>query len=465
VDWLAEISIVDTPGTNAIMREHEMITSQFVPRSDLVLFITSADRPFTESERAFLEKIRDWGKKVVIVINKIDILENEADIQQVIAFVTENSRELLGVTPEVFPVSARQALRAKSGEPSLWNTSRFEALENYIRQTLDERSRLQLKLRNPLGVGQHLTRRYLEIAQARLELLKADTDMLGDVEAQLNLYKEDMQRDFTFRMSDIENILYEMEQRGQTYFDDTFRLARVFDLFSKERIRGEFEQRVIGDTPQRVERKVADLIDWLVDADLRQWQAVNEHLAERRRAHQERIVGDLGPGAFQYDRERLMDAVGREAQRVVETYDKSEEAQKIGNAAQEAVAASAVLGVGAVGLGALVTALATTVAADVTGILLATFVAALGLFIIPARRKAAKTELSDKIAAMRAQLAGALKAQFEKEIERSLHNIQNAIAPYTRFVRAEQGKLNDMQSTLTEIDNHLNQIKVRIEQI
>jgi ribosome biogenesis GTPase A len=63
VDWLAEISIVDTPGTNAIIRSHEAITSQFVPRSDLVIFITSADRPFTESERAFMEKIRAWGKK------------------------------------------------------------------------------------------------------------------------------------------------------------------------------------------------------------------------------------------------------------------------------------------------------------------------------------------------------------------------------------------------------------------
>ena len=62
VDWLADISIVDTPGTNAIIRSHEAITSEFIPRSDLVLFITSADRPFTESERLYLERIRDWGK-------------------------------------------------------------------------------------------------------------------------------------------------------------------------------------------------------------------------------------------------------------------------------------------------------------------------------------------------------------------------------------------------------------------
>ena len=62
----------DTPGTNAIHREHERLTREFVPRSDLVLFVTSADRPFTESERGFLQGIRDWGKKIVVVVNKMD---------------------------------------------------------------------------------------------------------------------------------------------------------------------------------------------------------------------------------------------------------------------------------------------------------------------------------------------------------------------------------------------------------
>jgi predicted GTPase len=50
IESLRNVNIVDTPGTNAIMREHEALTSEFIPRSDLVLFLTSADRPFTESE-------------------------------------------------------------------------------------------------------------------------------------------------------------------------------------------------------------------------------------------------------------------------------------------------------------------------------------------------------------------------------------------------------------------------------
>ena len=204
VDMLAEISMVDTPGTNAIIREHEAITTQFVPRSDLVLFITSADRPFTESERLFLERIRDWGKKVVVVLNKIDLFQNEAELGQVQSFIAENARTLFGLAPEVFPVSARLALRAKMGEPSLWAASRFEPLETYIRNTLDEKGRLQLKFLSPLGVGLHLSEKYLGVIDSRLGLLKDDFTTLEDVDAQLAVYQEDMQRDFNYRMSDID---------------------------------------------------------------------------------------------------------------------------------------------------------------------------------------------------------------------------------------------------------------------
>lgn len=464
-EMLSEISIVDTPGTNAIIRSHEAITSQFVPRSDLVLFITSVDRPFTESERSFLEKIRNWGKKVVIVVNKIDILETDTELEQVIKFVRENAITLLGTEPEIFPVSSRYALKAKLGDSSLWQSSRFEALEEFIRTTLDEKSRVRLKFFNPLGVGMHLADGYLEQVNDRLGLLADDFQMLTDVDAQLEMYKSDMQRDFNFRMSDIENILYEMEQRGDEYFDETFRLARVMDLMSKDRISHEFEQKVVADVPQRIERKVNELIDWLVESDLRQWQAVNEHLSERRRTHKDRIVGESQKSTFHMDRERLFEAVGRESQRVVDTYDKTVEAEAIARGAQEAVAASAVMEIGAVGLGTLIAVLATTMAADVTGVLLASLIAALGIFIIPARRKTAKRDMHQKVAELRENLSNILRTQFEQEINRSLQRINEAISPYTRFIRSERQKLMDAQNEIDQVKTNLAQLKTRIDEI
>ncbi len=118
--------------------------------ANLVLFITSIDRPLTESERQFLSYIQQWGKKIVIVLNKIDTKE-EAEVEEVVQFVDDKCRGLLGFKPLIFPVSARLALNAKrGGHPREWTRSRFEALEDYIFNTLGERERLRLKLLSPL---------------------------------------------------------------------------------------------------------------------------------------------------------------------------------------------------------------------------------------------------------------------------------------------------------------------------
>ena len=108
---LRDLALVDTPGTNAVIKKHQELTESFVPRADLVLFVTSADRPFTESERSFLELIASWGKKIVLVVNKMDILEEESERAKVLAFVRDHAREALGVTPEVFGVEAKRAFR------------------------------------------------------------------------------------------------------------------------------------------------------------------------------------------------------------------------------------------------------------------------------------------------------------------------------------------------------------------
>ena len=155
VEFLRDIAIVDTPGTNSVIRQHQEVTEDFIPRADLILFTTSIDRPLTESERQFLSYIQQWGKKIIIVLNKIDT-KDEAEIAEVTEFVDSKCRELLGFKPMIFPVSAKLALGAKlGGNPRDWTRSRFEALEDYIFHKLSERERLQLEVAQPARFGQH----------------------------------------------------------------------------------------------------------------------------------------------------------------------------------------------------------------------------------------------------------------------------------------------------------------------
>ena len=465
VPMLREIHIVDTPGTNAIIREHEAITADFVPRSDLVLFVTSADRPFTETERVFLEQVRGWGKKVVVVINKVDILEDPREVEAVRSFVSDNARALLGVDPEIFAVSARLAMRGRQGDAEAWARSGYDALERYISSTLDAPGRVQLKLLNPLGVGSSLAERHAGFVKERLALLKEDFETLDEVERQLDVYQQDLARDLEFRMADVDRILLEMERRGQDYFDETMRIGRVMDLLNRSRVQQGFEQQVVGDAPQQIERKVGELVDWLVDGDLRQWQAVTSHLSDRRRKYRERIVGDEGGARFHYDRTRLIDAASRESQTVVESYDKKKESRELADGARNAVAAAAAVGAGALTLGTVVTVAASTAAADFTGLVLASVLAAIGFFILPAKRERAKQEMRRKIGDVRDRLSKALREQFQREIARSAGRIRDGIAPYSRFIRAEGDKLKVVERELREIGNDLAALRARIERL
>ena len=464
VEVLRGMAIVDTPGTNAVAREHEALTRDFVPRSDLVLFVSSADRPFTESERAFLQAIREWGKKVVIVVNKIDILGSDKEVDEVVAFVADRARALLGFSPDVFPVSSRLAQRAKGGEPAALAPSRFPALERYVSATLDPDERLRLKLLNPLGVGAHLLDQHLAVTEERLELLREDVATVDDIESQLALYKEDLTRDFRFRLSDVEKVLLEFERRGLDFFDATLRLGRVFDLVNQSKLKRDFEKTVVADLPRLVERRVGEVIDWMVASDMRQWQAVMERLERRRLQHGDRMVGRVG-GGFEYDRARLLERVQRETQRAVESYDQEAEASRLADSVQKAVASVAALQVGALGLGTVLVILATTTMADVTGILAAGAMSLIGLLVLPAKRERAKSELRGKVAAMRERLMGALTSQFDHELEHSLVRLREAMGPYTRFVRSERERLADARESLRGLRDRLHALKARVDSL
>ncbi len=459
---LENIHLVDTPGTNAILREHEEITREFLPRSDMVLFVTSADRPFTESERAFLEGIRDWGKKVAVVVNKIDILDKPEDVDEVTRFVHENAANLLGTEVQVFPVSAKRAAAAKANDDaSALESSRFPALEEFIVQKLDDRERVRLKLRNPLGVGNALAEKYAGVVAAELALLGDDLAMLNDIESQLEIYERDQHRDFAYRLSDIDNALLDFESRGAAFFEETLRLARVFDLVNKSKIKSDFEKKVVGELPQTVEKRVEAVIDWMVESELEQWHSIMSHLDERRKAHEERMVGKLAP-TFVQDRKRLLETVGAAARNAIDGYDRESESTRLAESVQTAVASTALLEVGAVGLGALVAAIATSTAADVTGILAASALSVIGLLVLPAKRRGAKRELNKKVSEVRERLMSSLRQQFETEMQGSLVRIREALSPYTRFVRAERDRLETARDELQRARDELARIEASI---
>jgi small GTP-binding protein len=466
---LKELNIVDTPGTNAIIRRHERLTDEFVPRSDLVLFVTSADHPLTESERQFLERILAWGKKIVFVLNKVDIFENDSALQEVRDFIQTHATTILGDQPQLVPVSAKLAQRALSAsEPAerarLRDLSHLDELEQFITATLDDTTRLELKFNNPLGVAEHLIEQAAQDIADQSESLSEDKVTSASLETVITAYERDLHSELPPRLAEIENILYRLEQRGLDFFDTTLRLTNVQNLMRGDKVRAEFEKQVLADVPQQIEEQVQRLIDWLVQKDLHEWQQVMSYLQRRRAQNLEHLVGE-GLGPRETRRRELIDTVGKSVQNIVSTYDRDQEARELAASVETAVAQTALLEAGAVGLGALISIAVLSSSMDITGILAASTMAILGFFVIPFKRKQAKDSFMQKMQDLRTKLLTTLTEQFNREREIIIARLKDGVAPYTRYVSSELERIDFAESTLAESRQSLSSLRARAEAV
>ena len=462
-ELLRQLNIVDTPGTNAIIRRHEELTRDFIPRSDLVLFVTSADRPFTESERTFLEQLREWGKKLVFVVNKIDILR-PTDREEVLRYVAENAAALLGETAAVVRrLRTTGARGTRKGGRRAVEGERIREMESYLINTLDQGERVRLKLLNPLNVGLRLSAKYKEMAFERLKLLTHDVEAIQNIDQQLALFHQEMLRDFEPRLSRLELLLGEMERRGVRYFEDTVRIGRIRSLMDSEGVKRAFEREVIADTPRQVEDEVGRVIDWIVERNLKIWQDISAYIDKRKLArHTEGMIGEVG-SSFTYNRQALLDSVGRVSRDVIATYDREVESRTIANEIQGTFATTALAQAGALGIGTLVATVITGVAADVTGLLLAAALAIGGFYVIPRKRRQAQADFRRRIEELRPKLIEALTRQVHLELGQSGGRINEAIAPYRRFVQSQQQQLTEARGELVATEDALLRLRAEIE--
>ncbi|PRW59965.1 putative transmembrane GTPase FZO- chloroplastic isoform A [Chlorella sorokiniana] len=323
-ELLKEVNVVDTPGTNVILGRQQRLTEEYVPRADLVLFVLSADRPLTESEVRFLQYVRQWGKKVVFVVNKVDILSSatEVDIlssatevEEVVAFVRSNAARVLGVDePQVLPVSARAAMEAKlailgdssSGNGALsaaqaaqlashpaWQRSGFESLERFIFQFLtggagagsssssngaSEGGRagvesVRLKLESPLFVADALLSAAETQLGQELAVARADAESVRLVRSQLAAFRRDMEKEGQLQRDELQKQVAATAKKASAVVDKMLQLSNVevitAYLLGKQDsgkllpVAKQFEEELAGDATAGLKSLVKEHSAWL----------------------------------------------------------------------------------------------------------------------------------------------------------------------------------------------------------
>ncbi|KAL4458908.1 hypothetical protein ABPG75_013773 [Micractinium tetrahymenae] len=265
-ELLKEVNVVDTPGTNVILGRQQRLTEEYVPRADLVLFVLSADRPLTESEVKFLQYVRQWGKKVVFVVNKIDILSSPTEVAEVVSFVRSNASRVLGVDdPQVLPVSARAAMEAKlailgdssegNGQLSAaqaaelaanpaWQRSGFESLERFIFEFLTGGAQggagangssggragaesVRLKLESPLFVADALLSAAEQQLSQELAVARQDAATVSLVRSQLAAFRREMEKEGQLQREEVARQVAATTKKAAAVVDSMLQLSNV----------------------------------------------------------------------------------------------------------------------------------------------------------------------------------------------------------------------------------------------
>ncbi len=467
VEFLRNITLVDTPGTNSIVLRHQEITEDYIPRADLVLFVTSIDRPLSESERKFLEYIREWGKKVIFVLNKVDTKTDE-EVDQVLAYLKTNTRAIFGFDPTIFPVSGKLALEAKSGSatPRDWTRSRFEALEDYIFKVLSEKERIRIKLQAPLDTIASLTKKQMTMIESRREILADDMARINSITAQLDRARADLLGNFRQFVIRIDNLMMDLERRGVDFLDRYVRIQHVMLLRDSLRFREEFDRQVFQGFKGNVDSTIQESVDWLVKENMKLWNSTVDvfHQGAQRDARDQDIVGKVGR-EFAYNREEIYSRIRAQAEQRLGEYDVNIESRRIIDNAMRAVLHSFGLGAGALGLGYLLTTAVSSTAIDVTGLTAATMLLVTSFLILPYKRSKAKTEFQSRIEELRKHLRDSLERESNTEIDRMLRGITGAFEPYQRFYAAESAKIEVFAGKLTAIDAEAREIHAQVEKL
>jgi hypothetical protein len=121
--------------------------------------------------------------------------------------------------------------------------------------------------------------------------------------------------------------------------------------------------------------------------------------------------------------------------------------------------------VGAVGLGALVTAAVLSSSLDITGIVAAGTLAILGFFVIPYKRKQAKDKFKQKMVDLRTRLLETLSAQFRTESQNGVARLKEGVTPYVRYVHAERVRMERNESLLAKLQQRISSLRARSEAV
>ena len=233
IPFLRDFNVVDTPGTNTMVKEHQMVAEDFMPRADIVLFVFSVANPWTQSNWEFLDFLqKTWLKNLIFVLQQIDLRE-PTEIDVIHRHLQDTAMRRLGFVPPIFAVSARKALLARTSgldKEKLWEESAFAPLEEQIDFIVTQSSPRMLKLRSTFQTARVALDDLNREIRGFLDKISADTAVLDRLDGILATRREQMLRQTTTLVREVERAYDETTKERAQLLQQSQSWWRSFSL-------------------------------------------------------------------------------------------------------------------------------------------------------------------------------------------------------------------------------------------
>lgn len=447
--------IVDTPGTNVTIEQHEKITQDFIPNADIVFFTIGAERAVTGSEAKLIRFIKeDWLKNIVFLLNKIDIVDNQSELNELIQHTEGELQRIFKIKPFLIPISARFANNARtSSDQELYRRSGINKVEDYMFKTLGEEERIRMKIKGSSEFAISLCTETIKAIDDNIQKISIDMVKLGEFENRLTGMKEEIfynSNQFTER---IKTRLLEFKTRGIEFIDDLIRFENVLKLFRKEKIAKEFESRVSLQTVKELEKDLDAMVSWTE----RSARTMMDTSLEFYRDSIQPESTKLHTG-FAYDRSLLIDTVRTEIDKRRQQIDPALLGGNLVDSARTAIASVLGVQVGSLAIGAAVISAFSSIIVDITGIIATIAVVATAFAILPRKRRNAMKEFSVKVDTLITELTSSISSQLERDLDSIKMQILDSLIPLKNFYKTQEAKLLQSKKRVEDIGEKFTKI-------
>jgi GTPase SAR1 family protein len=463
IGFLRDFNIVDTPGTNTMVDEHQTITEDFVPRADLVLFVFSVMNPWSQSAWDLLKFVqKKWLKNVVFVLQQADLRE-PAEIEVIRRHLSDTAMRKLGVAPPIFSVSARKALLAQTiglDKERLWEESQFASLQEQVNLIVAESGARMLKLRSTRQTARLMLDELTSEIRESNDIIARDEARLRRVDHFLQARKEQTQRQVAGLVRGVERACRDCAAQGAKVLEEKLSFWRTWQIiWSRKQWQRDFQMQTEMKLRQNVEPQVEQTVQTL-ETDLRGlWPQLHDMLDTLLEKELRNQVPKTIPD-FARQRRELLQAVHLALMERVSGKSVEEQLTRLFQETSARLRLPA--GVAAAGgIVALIAAMISAAAADVTGLVAAGAVVASAMVALTQRKKilhAYQTQMETKCS----ELTQAIEQQLNRAVELFYSEVATAFHPLEAFCIAQRRQIEPALRQAAELEHKLDALASRL---